>query len=119
MDEKVTKEFTMLRYGPGGFHHAPGVFGWLFLALVAALFVLGVIALVRIWGTPHRHGTAFPAETPRAAAADPAITELRVRYARGDITWDDYVQRSHNLGYPITPTTAPTGPPPQPPPPSS
>ena len=110
----------MFRYGPSGFHHAPGVFGWLFLALIAALLVLGVIALVRLWGTPRSRGLSFPMGTPPSPGVDAAIAELRLRYARGDITWEEYVQRSSNLGFPFPPGTGPSGSPPgtRPPPPA-
>jgi uncharacterized membrane protein len=98
------KEYTMFRYGPGAFHHP--VFAALFLALLAALVVLGVIAVVRMWSNPRR-AAPFQGGTPPGPPIDPALTELRVRYARGDITWDEYAQRAHNLGYPPPPGPGP------------
>ncbi len=100
----------MFRYGPVGLHHGPGVFGWLSLAIVAALLILGVVALVRLWGTPRGRGLAFPGG-PQPPPVDPAITELRIRYARGEITWEEYVQRSHNLGVPFPPGPGTLSPP--------
>jgi len=96
----------MFRYGPG-FHHGPGVVGWFFLAMLAALVVVGVIALVRLWSAPrgrlaHLHAGQMP-----IPPADPALTELRVRYARGDISWEDYSRRANDLGYPIYPASGP------------
>jgi uncharacterized membrane protein len=108
----------MYDYGPGGFHHSMGVFAWVLMALVIAVVVLGVVALIRLWNHPggrltqYQHG---PAPTP---SIDPAFAELRLRYARGDITWDEYSLRARNLGYPVPPGDDPT-PPPGPPPVSS
>jgi uncharacterized membrane protein len=91
----------MPRYGYFG--HGPTVFGWLFLALLVALVVLGAMALVRSWrGLGFAHHFADP-RVPPGPHADPALGELRVRYARGDITWEDFVQRAVNLGYPPPP----------------
>jgi uncharacterized membrane protein len=106
----------MIRYGHA-FHHGPGVFGWLFLALLAAALVVGVIALVRAWSTPrgHRFAPTFgmhgapPFGALHGAPVDPALGELRLRYARGEIDRDEYARRAGDLGYPITP---PPGPPP-------
>jgi uncharacterized membrane protein len=105
----------MLRYGHGGFHHP--VFTALFLALLAALVVLGAIAVVRLWRNPPGRPAPFLRGTPQIPAIDPALSELRVRYARGDINWDEYAQRARNLGYPLSPPTSPgsdpNGPPPE------
>jgi len=108
----------MFRYGPA-FHQGPGVFFWLVLALLVALFVLGVVAVVRIWS--HPHGPFAPWHTgppmarptgslmvpPPGPSIDPALTELRIRYARGDIDWDEYSRRAANLGYLPHPDTGP------------
>jgi len=95
----------MFRYGPAGFHHP--VFAALLLALLAALVVLGVIAVVRIWRHPPGRPAPFQRGTPQGPPVDPALTELRVRYARGDLDWDEYAQRARNLGYPLPPATSP------------
>ena len=91
----------MFRYGPGGFHHGPGVLGWLLLAVLAALLILGVLALVRMWMSPRWRFTPFQRGMAPGAPMDPALTELRIRYTRGDITWDDFSRRASNLGYPF------------------
>jgi uncharacterized membrane protein len=93
----------MFRYGPDGFHHGPGVLGWLLLALLAALLILGVVALTRMWTNPRWRFTPFQRGMPPGPPIDPALTELRIRYARGDITWDDFSRRASNLGYPQGP----------------
>ncbi len=113
----------MFRYGPG-FHHGVGVFGWLFLAFLAALVVIGVVILVMTLVRPRRIPQGRLSSYlggPPGPVIDPAISELRMRYARGEISWEDYVQRSSNLGHPLPPGTQPPAPPPgaAPPPPSS
>lgn len=110
----------MYRYGPNpaGLHHP--ALAWLVvafgLALLAALVVVGIVLVVRLTRT-----AAGPARSPGPTPvrpADPAFTELRLRYARGEIGWDDYVQRAAALGYPQTPPgPGPTGPPTTPVPP--
>jgi hypothetical protein len=35
------------------------------------------------------------------------MTELRMRYARGDIAWDEYSARAGHLGYPLAPGPGP------------
>ena len=111
----------MFRYGhgPGAFHHTvfAALLLALFVALFAALVVLGVIAVVRMRRNPHGRPAPFQRGTPPGPAIDPALTELRVRYARGDIDWDEYAQRASNLGYPLPratgPGSDPSGPPPE------
>lgn len=110
----------MYRFHPG-FHQGPGPFAWVFLALLVALLVLGVVALVRYWSAP-RHpvpgrfaGSLHPGPH-MGQMADPALTELRMRYARGEITPEEYGQRAADLGYPVLPGRPPTPPPPGAPP---
>ncbi len=115
----------MSRYGPGGFHDGPGVLGWLLVVALVALVVLGIVALVRTWGSPGWRSAppqvSAPPQTgtPAGPSADPAFHELRVRYARGDITWDEYALRAANLGYPVPPGTGSAGSPPRAEPPSA
>jgi putative membrane protein len=78
-------------YGPG----AAGGGGWLFgMALMAlfglvafAGFVLLVIWAVRTWGGPSHHAAQPPSATP---PRDPACDIARERYARGEITKEQY-----------------------------
>jgi uncharacterized membrane protein len=104
----------VFRYGYG-FHQGPGVFGWLFLALVIAALALGVVALVRMWRFPgsRSQNRSWPASDPRL---DPALTELRIRYARGELSWEEYAQRAANLGFSVKPGYRPFIDPNQPPP---
>jgi uncharacterized membrane protein len=96
-------------YGPFAFHHGPGPFGWTVLALFCALVVLGVVAVVYVWRgvktSPFTAGGTRP-----GPGSDPAIGELRMRYARGEISWEDYAQRAFNLGFPVTPGARPEPP---------
>lgn len=107
----------MFRYGPA-FHHGPGVFAWVFLALLVALVALGVVALVRMWAGDRGRILARPFAPPfaphHAPPVDPALGELRLRYARGEIDRDEYARRAGDLGYPLPPGAAST-PPPMPP----
>jgi hypothetical protein len=81
------------------------------IVLFAAL--LGVL----VWGILRLSSdravmaaAAAPVAAPPApiAALDPAGTELRVRYARGDITREEYLTRSADLGLPGPAPEAPT-----------
>jgi len=112
------EESMMFRYGAGGFHHPVfAVFVLAFLAALVVLVVLAVIAVVRMWRNPRAHPVSFPRGAPAGASMDPALAELRLRYARGDITWEEFVQRAGRLGYPFpggtgpAPGPDPTGPP--------
>jgi uncharacterized membrane protein len=105
----------MIRYG----HHAHHpVFGIIFLVLIAAVVALGIIYLLRWRRHPHGGFASSPAGMPPGSPAgtpwtggDSAINELRIRYARGDITREEYWQRSSVLGYPPSPAPGPAGPP--------
>jgi putative membrane protein len=81
----------------------------LFALLIVVAVVIGVVLLTRMW-LLSRPPTGRPA-SPAAPPQSPALTELDVRYARGEITREEYLQRrSDLLGH--------FGPPPTPPPPS-
>ena len=88
------------------FHHIHRFVGLIFLLLVIAAIVVGVVALAR--SQRARHAPEPEAPWPRRpSASDPAIIELRTAYARGDITWPEYVERSANLGYAVPPGAPP------------
>jgi len=109
----------MYRFG----HHAHHpVFGILLLVLVVALLALAVVGLVRFWKTrPGHTSPATPGASPSGYGVDPALTELRMRFARGEITSDEFRQRASHLGYQVPPGENPAGPPPdtQTPPPAA
>jgi len=82
--ERYKEEPTMM----GGYGMMAGM-GWLGI-LVMALFWVGVILLV-VWGLSN----AFPS---RQQAVEPDAEEiLKRRYARGEISREEYVQASETL----------------------
>ncbi len=89
------------------FVNAPGAHPWVHLVLtvlVLAAIVAGVVLIVRSW---RQH--PLP---PRAAwgQPSPAVHELDMRYARGELDRDDYLQRRADiLGHGAVPP-APSGP---------
>ncbi len=98
----------MFRYSHPGSHPVLGVLLAVFLGV---LVVVAIVALVRYWHTVPRHasgGAVGPTgQPPSVPPVDPALTELRVRYARGEITWEEFAQRAAHLGYPFPPPSAP------------
>jgi len=89
--------------GPGGYDmngmHGMGhpLLGLLFGLMILALLAAGIYALVRLARRNH-HGPSLVAATgPAGSGGDPALAELRLRYARGDVSRDDYLQRSADL----------------------
>jgi putative membrane protein len=79
--------------GPGGWHIIGGILPMLlFLILIG----VGIWAIVRVTSAnrPQLAGAgAAPVHRP-----DPALEELRLQYARGDVSREEYVQRSRDLG---------------------
>ncbi|HZU73306.1 MAG TPA: SHOCT domain-containing protein [Acidimicrobiales bacterium] len=112
----------MFRYpmpyaGPrqGGFP----VLGVLILIALALLLALGVVALIRYWRTGavvSGHPAPRPWFGPPAGPPpfDPALHELRMRYARGELSREEFLQRLVDLGGPAAPPGAPPPPPPGP-----
>ena len=78
----------------------------IFWALVIAAIVWLVVWLVRAphHGMPHDHHPAAP-----GLGEDAALREARLRYARGEMTREEFLQVSTDLG-----GTPPTTPPPPP-----
>ena len=76
----------------------------LFVLLLLALLVVGVIWLVRRL-SPAVSRAATPAVAPAGAlavaggpiATDPAVATLRMRYAKGEVSGEDYRQAIHDL----------------------
>jgi putative membrane protein len=86
--------------GPFFFHHS---WWWGFWAhFIAFLFFLALIALVvwvvvRITSRPQG-GAMVPVGRAPALHRDPALEEVRLRYARGEMSREEFVQRSGDLG---------------------
>ena len=93
-------------------HHGPEWVHLLFALLIVAVLVAGTVFIVRM---VLHHWT--PSAWPRR---HPAVDELDLRYARGEIDRAEYLQRRADLidrtarlpGSPPRPPGAPPGPPP-------
>src|SRR5262245_42641241 len=80
------------------------------LVLFAVLIGVVIWAVLRITSDrPAISAAAGPTVAPRPV--DTALQELRVRYARGDISREDYLERSTDLGLAGGPAPAPEAPP--------
>ena len=78
------------RWGDGGFF----LLGWLVpLILLAALAGLVFWAVTRAASGDRRRPVA-----PTPAGIDPAVSELRARYASGELTREDFLRMSADLG---------------------
>jgi len=87
------------RFGPRAMDHGwwPGILGDLVpLLFLVALIAFGIWAVHRI--TDQNRMQAAGVGEPASAALDGALQELRLRYARGDLDRDEYVQRFRDLG---------------------
>ena len=88
------------------------------LLIFAALITVVVLLLIRSGrhGHVHQH-YPWPPPPPGPgrgpAPADEALTHVRLRYARGELSRDEYLRMSADLGAPVVDAPAP---PPAPPP---
>jgi uncharacterized membrane protein len=101
------------QFGPPEAHH-----GWWFLGGVIPLVLFAVLIAVVVWAVLRVTGHSQPAVAgwtwvPRR---DDALEEVRLRYARGEMTRDEFVQRYQDLAGVERPPSEP--PPSEPPPPS-
>jgi uncharacterized membrane protein len=96
--------------------------GWLlFVLLLAAAVALVVWAILRLTG---RRGVSAVAGPPRGwspewsrPAPDPALQAVRLRYAQGEISPEEYARLVHDLGGEVPgPPAPPRGPAPAAPP---
>jgi putative membrane protein len=87
------------RFHPGGFD-GPG--GWHILGGVVPMLLFLVLIGVVIWAvvrfTSANRAQIAGATAGPAVRRDPALEELRLKYARGDVDREEYVQRSRDLG---------------------
>lgn len=79
---------------------------YIWLLLIAALLVLAVMFALRLAGRSPVAGTAGGP----GHESDPAIKELRLRYARGETTRDEYLRAAADLGAPVPPPETPSPP---------
>ncbi len=80
----------------------------LFLVLVIVLIVLAVRHLTRV--SPPSHGpwsAPLAGPTPPPPARPEPLEILRERFARGDITLDEFEAAKRALGYPSSPPPPP------------
>ena len=74
-------------------------------AFIVATVILGLLVFACMTGVRVWRQSSSPSTDSTSASIDPAITELRVRFARGEIGEDEYSRRASLLGYP-TPSVA-------------
>jgi uncharacterized membrane protein len=112
----------------GGFGREGGALGVIVLLVLLALVVVGAVLVFRaLRGRPVLAGAGAALGLGAGAAGtmhhahDPALAELRLRYARGEVTRDEYLQRVADLSgtVPPAPPTPPAPPAPPMAPPAS
>jgi uncharacterized membrane protein len=89
----------------------PGVAGWLMpLLFLVVLIVFGIWAVRRITDMDRPLPATASPPAARPEAIDPAIHELRLRYARGEVDPEEFARRWRDLGGegPGPPPPAPT-----------
>ena len=112
-------------YGYGPMMGGGGGWWWVLIALFWLIVIAGVVLLV-VWGIRQlnkaAHGHEAPGGSPygqQPGGRDEACEIARVRYAKGEITREQYAEICHGLGVPGPPPMQPPvayGQPPQAPP---
>jgi hypothetical protein len=101
-------------------HHADrfgGIAFWEWLVPVLLFAALVGLLTYVLLSLARRPGEAVTASAPGRYGPDPAVEQVRFRYARGDLTRGDYVRLMADLGgSPLPPETPPAAPPETPPP---
>jgi putative membrane protein len=87
-------------HGDRFFHHRG--WWWFFGSVVPFVLLLALIGLA-MWAIlrmTSRGSTLLPAARPAGAVPPPdgALEEVRLRYARGEISREEFLQRSQDLG---------------------
>lgn len=96
------------RPGPYVDYHHGGGHPWYGFVMCVLLLALVALAAFSAWRLTHPATAALSAAAPPAAKpADPALGELRLRYARGEVTRDEYLQRLTDLGGVAPPSESP------------
>jgi uncharacterized membrane protein len=84
-----------------GFAHHGWFFGGLVPILLFAILIgVAVWAILRLTGRPHAGVVAWPAGASGMGPfpRDPALEEVRLRYARGEMSRREFIERSEDLG---------------------
>ena len=87
------------RYYPYMEHGGTHLVGWLIFAVLLGLLVLAVVYAFTRMGVAAR---MRPAPAAPARLDDP-VGILRMRYARGELSREEFLQASDDLGPPPTP----------------
>jgi len=101
------------RFFGGPFHGGgPSWVHWLFVFLIVVAIVAGVWLIARMWMTrPHPPMTGWRPGGP-PPPPNPALSELDLRYARGEIGREEFLQRRADLlGHLAPPPGMPGAPP--------
>jgi len=105
----ITPHRPIHRVGDHFDHHGVGT-GWFIAGGIIRLLLLAALVVVIVWAVRsilQLRRTSVPAGA-LPSGRSPALDELELRYARGEIERSDYLQRRFDLGA--------AGPPPPPPP---
>ena len=77
-------------WGGYGYGYGMGIFGWLFMLLFSGLIIVGLVLVVRwLWEQGRPAGGGGVGEAP--------LDILKRRYARGEITKEDYDRIKQDL----------------------
>jgi uncharacterized membrane protein len=80
-------------------------FGWLMPLLFLAVFAaIAVWAISRVSKQQPLAAAPWGAPPPSPAQPDGAVEQARLRYAKGEITRDEYLQIARDLGGPSEPS---------------
>ncbi len=101
-----------MRFDPGYYHNGFWFFGLLSFLMFLVLVGVAVWAVLRFSSRPSAHSIGSRPMPPMPR--DPALEELRIRYARGELDREEFLQRSRDLdGNGNSMSAAPGGSPPQ------
>jgi len=99
-------------YGGPFYDGGPSWVHWLFVFLIVVAIVAGIWLIVRLWMTrPHAPSAGWRPGGP-PPPPNPAISELDLRYARGEVGREEYLQRRADLLGHVAPPPGPPGTPP-------
>jgi putative membrane protein len=88
---------------PFAVHIHNGV-GHPFLALLVVLVLVALVCLAVVWAFRLTRGPRPAALAAGMPPRDPALDSVRMRYARGEIGRDEFLQTSADLGAPLPAT---------------